>query len=328
MSFQENRFPIILGAVTAVAAGGLIYWGMQNSSAYDEAKQEYDDATSRIDTLMRAEVEPNAENLREKTKAVVEYRASVENLQKAFDSYRKPTLENTEVSVFSDALLAARARVSELFEEHGVAMPSAFFLGMGKYTDKLPQAKNTGLLHYELGAFEDLFGRLAEAKPSELLNAHWPDLPEERGEEYDFQGKSYRAHPIEVTFQGSEESFRKFISLLDDGEEYYYVVRSMRVRNSRSAAPSARDARFEQPQPAVDNSSGGGAFDGFVFPDEEEDSDEGADEAPVLEDSPQVDEGPADTGQVFKQVLGSEEIQVFMRIDVLQFVEPKPLPKS
>ena len=35
-----------------------------------------------------------------------------------------------------------------------------------------------------------------------------------------------------------------------------------------------------------------------------------------------------DSGQILKQVLGGEEIEVFMRIDVLQFVQPKELPKE
>ena len=329
MSFQENKFPIVLGAVTAVAAGGLIWWGMQSSAAYDTAKSEYDEKVSEIGSLMRSKVAPTPDNLREKKKAVSDYRGSVESLQKAFDKYRKPKLENTEVNAFSDALLAARKRVGLKFEEAGVSLPAGFFLGLGRYTDKLPQKKNTGLLHFELGAYEELFGRLAEAGPTELLNVHWPDLPEEVGRKYDFAGKSYRSHPIEITFQGSEESLRKFLSSLDDSEEYYYVVRTMRVSNSRSSAPNSKDASFEQAKVEEGPADPFGAG-GFVFPDEEED-------APAEEEAPaeEAPEEPApaapaasDSGQILKQVLGSEEIKVFLHIDVLQFVDPKPLPKG
>jgi len=331
MSFQENKFPIILGAVTAVAAGGLIWWGMQSGSAYDAAKSDYDEKVGEISRLMRAKVAPTADNQREKKKAVAEYRESVESLQKAFDKYRAPKLENTEVNAFSDALLAARKRVGLKFEEAEVSLPASFFLGLGKYTDKLPQKKNTGLLHYELGAFEDLFGRLADAGPAELLNVHWPDLPEEIGKTYDMGNKSFRPHPIEISFQGSEDSLRKFLSSLDDSEKYYYVVRTMRVSNSRMSAPNSKDASFEQVkvETAVDDPFGGGDF---VFPDEVGTPAEGEGEAPAETEveAPAVPEAPAatDGGQILKQVLGSEEIKVFMRIDVLQFVDPKPLPKG
>lgn len=334
MSFQENKFPIILGAVTAVAAGGLIWWGMQSGAAYDAAKSDYDEKVSEIGRLMRAKVAPTPDNLRDKKKAVTDYRGSVENLQKAFDKYRQPKLENTEVSAFTDALLAARKRLGVKFEEKNVTLPPSFFLGLGRYTDKLPQKKNTGLLHYELGAFEDLFGRLADAGPTELLNVHWPDLPEEVGQSYDFQGKSYRAHPIEMTFQGSEESLRKFLGSLDDSEGYYYVVRSMRVSNSRTTAPNSKDASFEQAKVEDAPSDPFGAG-GFVFPDEDEAPAEdggeapaeGGDQAPAVEVVPEAPVA-SDSGQILKQVLGGEEIKVFLRIDVLQFVEPKPLPKG
>jgi len=338
MSFKEDKFPILLASVTAVIAGGLIWWGMKSGTAYEESKTSYDDSVSEIQRLLRAKVAPTADNLREKKKAVTEYRASVDELQKAFDKYRQTELKNTGVSEFTDALLAAKQRLVKKFEENEVSMPADFFLGLGKYTDKLPQQKNTGLLHFELQAFEDLFVRLADSGPAELMNVHWPDLPEEVAQTYDMGDQGYRAHPIEVTFAGSEDSLRKFMSSLDDSEKYFYLVRTMRVSNSRKTAPNSKDATFEAPPaPAIDSDPfpdfGGG---GFLFPIEDEEeapTDGGAEGGEAPAEAPAEPEQPAapvatDSGQILKQVLGGEEIQVFMRIDVLQFVQPKGLPKE
>ena len=338
MSLKEDKFPILLGSVTAVVAGGLIWWGMQSGTAYEESKTNYDDSVSEIQRLLRAKVAPTSDNLREKKNAVAEYRASVDELQKAFDKYRQVELKNTGVSEFTDALLAAKERLSAKFVEGEVAMPAEFFLGLGKYTDKLPQQKNTGLLHFELQAFEDLFGRLAEAGPTELLNVHWPDLPEEIGQTYEMGDAGYRAHPIEITFAGSEDSLRKFMSSLDDSEKYFYLVRTMRVSNSRKTAPNSKDATFEAPPAPASDSDPFPDFGGgdFVFPTEEdgeepaEGGEEGADESVEAPAEPEEPAAPvvSDSGQILKQVLGGEEIQVFMRIDVLQFVQPKELPKE
>lgn len=124
MSFQENKFPILLGSVTAVVAGGLIWWGMQSGAAYEESKSSYDDSVSEIERLLRAKVAPTNDNLREKKKAVLDYRNSVVDLQKAFDKYRQFDLKNTGVSEFTDALLAAKDRLGKKFEENQVSLPA------------------------------------------------------------------------------------------------------------------------------------------------------------------------------------------------------------
>lgn len=330
MSFQENKFPILLGVTTAVVTGGLVFWGMKSGSKYEEAKSSYDEALSKINSLSRADLAPTTENARAKKQAVEEYGASVAELQKAFDPLRKPKLENTDPSAFTDALLESRKGLVAKFEEAGTAIPDGFFLGLGRFSEAAPPQRDTGVLMFELRAFEELLTKLAEAAPARLDNLHWagiPDRPEDA---------ALVAHPIEVTFTGSESSLRDFLSSLDDSEEYYYVVRSMRVKNERETAPNAKDARFEAPKeetPAADagNDPFGGA--GFVFPPDEEEGDGDAEgeeetEEPAPEPEPEPEFEAGDSGEVLKQVLGTEKVHVFLRVDVIQFLEARELPGS
>ncbi|MEM1083476.1 MAG: Amuc_1100 family pilus-like protein [Verrucomicrobiota bacterium] len=334
MSFQENKFPIVLGAVTAVAVGGLAYWGMSSSKKYDTAKSDYTDRVAELKRLTSGPAYPSPENVSAKEKAVSEYRASIDGMQKSFDKFRAPKLENVGVDDFGDALRNAREEFVAKFEKAGTEIPEGSHLGLGVFTRETVDKNDTGVLLYQLGAFKDLFGKLADAKPAKVLNIFRPRLPEETGGKFEPGGKTFRPHTIEVVFTGREESLRQFLASLDDSENYYFVVRSMRVKNEKPVPPNAKDARFEAPKPAAVEEANPFGEGGFVFEDDtEEDSEERTEEGTeeeVVEEEP-VEEEPVEAGdssQILKQVLGDELIQVFMRIDVIQFLEPRPLTKG
>lgn len=331
MSFQEQKFPIVLGSVTVVLTGVLVWWGIKSGSRYEEAEQAYTKAVSSIETVNNwklPKVPPTEENRRGKEKAVSDFRKGVEEIQQSFDKFRAAELENIDPTAFSDRLLEATKRVTSKFDQVGTQLPSGFYLGFARYTDQLPKANQTGLLGYELAASEELFMKLAEAGPARLLNVYRRIMPEEADQETDLKGKAYRTHSFEVTFSGREGALREFLASLVNSDKHYYVVRTMRVKNERETAPNSGDAKFEQPQAAGGGDAGASPFDGggFVFPGEE-----GAEEASGEEEAPVVEEAPAepvDTGEILKQVLGSEAVRVFMRIDVLQFLEAQELPKG
>lgn len=325
MSFQENRFPIILGAGTAVVVGALAYWGISSSGKYGAAKDDYDAAAAEISRLTRGDAYPDAANVSAKEKAVSEYRAGVDEMQKTFDKYRATKLENVGVDDFGDALRVARRELAEKFEASETEMPADAHLGLGVYTRETVNAKNTGVLLYQLKAFEYLFDSLAKARITKLTNIYRPQLPEERGSEVDLQGRSYREHPIEISFVGRESSLRDFLSALDDSEEYSYVVRSLRVRSSKQVPPNARDAKFEQPKEETEAANPFGAG-GFAFPEDEEEPAAEEETAEVVEE--EADTSSQDSSQILKQVLGDEMVEVFVRIDVIQFLDPKPLPQG
>lgn len=327
MSFQEQKFPIVLGSVTAVLTGALVWWGMKSGSRYEAAKESYDKAVQSIEQVNRWKTPPTEDNQRGKEKAVADFKVGVEELQSTFDKYRAPELENIDPTAFSERLLEATARVKAKFDQVGTEVPPGFYLGFDSYTGQLPKGNQTGLLGYELAACEELFLKLAEAGPSKLINVYRRRMLEEADRVTDLEDSAYRTHSIEITFGGREDSLREFLGLLDDSEKYYYVVRTMRVKNSRDTAPNSGDAKFEQPETAAataDESPFGGG--GFVFPEDGAADTAAAEEEAAVEETPA--EEPEDEGEILKQVLGSEEVQVFLRIDILQFLEARELPKG
>lgn len=335
---QENKFAAGLGGFTAVAAAGLIFWGIKAGGAYNQAKDEYTAAADAVDSMAKAKLYPNEQNLQAKKKAVTDYEKSVGDLTKAFDKFRAPTPPNVEPAEFSETLLKAKDAAAKAFAEvkpTPTELPAEFFLGNEDYTGKPPEKEATGILTYQLEAISEMVANLAKAGPSKILNIHRPKLAEEEGKVFDAKGKSFRALPVEISFSGNEESVREFLSSLDDSEKHYYVVRSLRIVNERLKAPTAADGQFENNEgeaapeggaPAADPFGGAG---GFVLPGEEAAAPAPAgDAAAATPAAPAAAAAPAAGGDgvILQQVLGSEKLNVFLRVDVIQFLEATKAP--
>jgi hypothetical protein len=94
----------------------------------------------------------------------------------------------------------------------------------------------------------------------------------------------------------------------------------MRVMNEKVKAPTAADSQFKTEEEAAPE-AGADAFPdagGFVLPGDEAPADAAA---PAAAEAAAEAAPAADEGVILQQVLGSEKINVFLRIDILQFLE-------
>ena len=187
---------------------------------------------------------------------------------------------------------------------------------------------------------------LSKARISQLTNLFRPQLTEESDAEYKPQDSEVaRSLPLEITFVGPEKSLREFLSTINQLENQYVVIRSIRVSNVKKDPPKASDAKFDSPSSSANptRSQFGGAFS--------QDSDTGSLVLPGKDPkttktsrnpataaagrtasaaagnaTPAPVHKPAPSGRILAQVLGNEEIQVFLRLDLLQFLPAKKLP--
>ncbi len=327
---QENRFAAGLGGITAVAAAGLVAWGLSAGKKYNQAKEEYATAAAAVSSMKGGSLYPDDDNRAGKKKAVQEFEESVQELQGLFKPFAAPTPPNIEPDAFTENLAKGKEEIAKAFADAGTEVPGEFFLGYETFTNSPARKEATGILTYQMEAARELMTKLAAAAPAKLLNIHRPPLEEESGKTFDPKGKTYRALPLEISFYGNEASLRSFLSSLDDSGKYYFVVRSIRVTNEKQTAPTAADGNFKKEEEAAPEGGGGGdpfgGAGGFVLPGEEEAPAEGdkpaegeapADEAPAEEPEAASDE------KILQDVLGAEKINVFLRIDVLQFLEPE-----
>lgn len=322
---KDNQFIAVLGGITLVGAAGLIVFGLQGSSRYQAALDSYTELSNQANTSESLELYPTTSNSQGKRKAVVEYRDAVTGLQNDFGKFRPATLESIPPQEFTNRLKLANTEVLTAFEQGKTTVPGQFFSGFETYTGTLAREGATGILNYELGASKELFLALAKAAPSQLYNVYRQRLPEEDGTAWTAPANEV-ARPLsfEVSFKATEKAARDFLSSIAKSDQYYYVIRSLKITNEKKTPPLVTDAKFEAPPAAPAPETAPSA--GFVLPG---DAAAPAAEAPAAAapEAAPVEPAPADTGRILSQVLGGEEVMVFVRLDVLQFLPAKELPQ-
>jgi hypothetical protein len=317
---KDNPFVVALSGITVAATGALVFFGSHSAGNYQTHLDEYLADATKVAEAEKLSIYPNAENKRAKFKALSDYRSDLGKLESNFASYRPESLKKLSGQEFIGNLKAADTKTREAFKSSKVVVPDAFFLGFEAYkTGTLAKEGATGILDYQLGAASELFLALAKAAPTELKNVYRAPLVEETGGVFDPKDSIFRPLPMEVTFTGTERSVREFITALEGSDSYYYCIRTIRINNAKDKGPSPADAKFEAAKPtggaAGSDPFGGG---GFVIP--------GETPAPAAAAKPAA-AAAADSGRILQQVLGTEELSVFIRLDVLQFLPTKDLPK-
>ncbi len=311
---KENKFAAVLGGSTLVGAGLLYFLGSMGADKYEAAKTRFDEAATAAGTYEKLPVYPKAPNRDGKRAAIDDYRKALEGLQKTFAPYRAGEIKNITPQEFTEHLLAANKETRDAFEAAGTIVPEPYFVGFNRYKTVLAPATTTGILDYQLGALKNILMDLAKSRPTELKNVFRPPLPEEEGQPYNAGNNVARAFPLELTFVANEKSVREFISALNKVDKQFVVIRSMRITNLRKDPPRATDVKFDAP---VTAKSAGFAVPDFVIP--------GETPAPLEAPKPEESKKTAGSSRILAQVLGTEELAVFIRLDVLQFL-PVKLP--
>lgn len=325
---KDNKFMVGLGGGTLVGVILLFVAGSSGGRRYDSAMEEFSSAGGEVGSILKLPLSPKPENRDGKSKALDEYRKSVESLQAAFEPFRPKELKNVSPQEFTTRLKAVNDEVRKAFDDMETKVPDPFFCGFEKYKTELARGSATGMLDYQLGGIRNLMLALAKSGASELKNLHRPVLPEEDGKEFKPADTDVaRALPLEITFVGPEKSMRAFVSSIVKPEGQYAVIRSIRVSNTKKDPPKAADAKFEKPAAPKPAASADVFSGGFVLPGEEPKTDEKK-PAPAPAPAPAPEAAPADgdTSRILSQVLGSEEVQVFLRMDLMQFLPEKKLP--
>lgn len=315
---KDNKFLVGLMGGTLVGAILLFFLGSSAASRHDMAKEEFDAAVSEATTFEKLALYPRQENRDGKTKALDEYRKTVGAMQASFEPYRPEKIENTTPQAFTNRLKADNDEVTAAFEDAGCTVPEGFFCGFENYKTTLASGSATGMLQYQLGGIKKLMLALAGSGATGLKNLNRPTLPEEEGKPWNPKPDEVaRQLPLEITFTGPEKSVRAFLSSIVSPADQYVIIRSLRITNTRKEPPRATDAKFEKPAAATKPAAAADIFGGaFVLPGDEE----AADPAPA------APAPAADSSRILAQVLGNEELNVFLRLDLMQFLPAKKLP--
>jgi hypothetical protein len=334
---KSNPFVSGLAGITLLLCGILYFLASKWGTQYAETKAGFDEAYLGVNTAEGIPLYPTADLRDGKSKALTEHRAALGDLTKLFDVYRPEKTENISPQAFTDRLLAANEQVTTAFGE--TSLPENFFLGFETYRSQLAKPDATGTLLHQMDGIKAALMGLAEARPSALLKVLRVAVPEEEGGKFQPGPNDVaRFFSCEVTFKGSEQSARDFLNALGATNSNYFIIRTLSFKNQRETPPKVADAIFE-PSEAKEAAVApadpfGGSF--FELPDAAPETAPELPAAPAGDNSVTEDVGSdpvapvepvVDSSRILAQVLGNEDLIVFVRFDIAMFLPTKELSK-
>ncbi|MGA0845308.1 MAG: Amuc_1100 family pilus-like protein [Luteolibacter sp.] len=328
---KDHQFPIALASITSVGVAVFAVIGLQASSRYSDAKDSFDAAASEAAGFERLPLYPNQANRDGKRKAVEDYKATIEEIQQAFEKFRPEQLESLSPQAFTNRLKELNDELIKAFADSNTEVPEEFFSGFEVYRTSLPNGNATGILKFQLDALRNILLSMAQSGPSKLVNLHRPQLAEEKGNPWQAaDGQLARTLPLEIALTGTESSLRQFISALAKPQGTLAVIRTLRISNTNPKPPMASDAKFADKPSSVSGPASqefpemSDIFVQLEGDSEEEDSAETNAEPDAAPPAPPIE--PADSGRILSQVLGNEEVHAFIRLDLVLPLPPQNLP--
>ncbi len=342
---KQNPFLTTLIGSTLVLCGLLAFIAIKGGSKYEQAKDDFDRAFGEVTKFEKLDIYPTADNSQAKKKALDDYNQAIDELSGLYAKYQIDKSKPITTQQFTENVKKANAEVISAFSAAESKLPEDFFMGFEAYKGQLAKTNSTALLDYQLNTIKQVLLGMAEARPSGLIRIYREKISEENDVKYTpEEGDIARSFGYEIVFKGSEASVRDFINKLGEKKSYYCVIRSIRINNERDSPPKISDAKFEKPQDAAAPANPFGAFFDEAptpapapAPAPAPTSDvapqpEGA--AGIVEPAaPKADVEPAlpapiaapaissvDTSKILYRVLGDEELEVFIRFDVILFL--------
>ncbi len=335
--FKENKFLGGLLCITLLLAALIIFLGTKFGSSLEEVQAEISSKQSKLEKMKTLNPYPTIESAKEKEANLIAVLAKQNEAREKILAFRPEAINEVSGAIFSENLSSTVAKVKELFPGEG-SLPKSFNLGFEDYTGGPPKEGSTGVLTYQLGAMEYLFENIASAGISKVQNLVRVELPAEKGEEwpnavgakkgkkssksnfkkkksskgkgkgrktFSFEELPPVAHrmPFELVVKAPEEEVRKFLSQIANSDEYFFETRLVRVLNP-SPIPSSGKAATSKADKPKDDFGGGFEIEG----------EEAAPEEIVSE-------------QILNKVSGGDELVLYLRADLLLFIDEKKFPE-
>jgi hypothetical protein len=202
--------------------------------------------------------------------------------------------------------------------------PQAFQLGFDSYATDIPKPELVPYLDYELEAIDKLLRQLVDTDAEALLTFERDPIPGEDGGAERQESSVVHKYPIRLRIRAKHASFQNFINQMANDEEFFYILRVLKVKN-------------ESPEGPIKLISEDGSTDLPTYINLE--TKEVASYAQLVEwgypDTPAADIAPIAREEGFelnkldaRVLMGEERLNVFMVIDIVRFVSPEEQAKS
>ena len=345
--FQENKFTVIFGGITAVAAGALGWLVLGAKSDLEAAQTKFTDTTSELGRLQNGKPFPNEKNVAAYKAELGRVEGEVSKLHQKLLATEFP-LESVAPNAFQDRLKQTIDRIKgealaqkmmlpgqKKDDASAVAADASFNLGFGNgsvnYLDKLPQDEASSELARELKVIDFVVQLLLTNKATHLVEVKREPMALEKGEKDDKKKEDKKPapggdtkpkrdkedgpklvthHKFEVKFIAPQSSVMKILNGITTASQPFIIPRRVFVENEKKEGPVKEIASLAVPpsEPAV--------------PAVPADPASPASPAPVTPDAPAA---PVATKEGTKLiwVVGEEHVVVELELEMVDFADAK-----
>jgi len=311
----------VFGIVALLLVGGAAFYCFTGWQKYSQAIGGWESRVATIESLERRVPYPKEENAEALQSKVEDYEAAVGDLFQGLDQFQKPlntTLPNTE---FQQLVKTKVGAFREFARDEGFVLGQdmEFQLGFDIYSDSLPSPELVPMLDYELQAIDHLLRSLASAGADELLLFERDPIPGEPGGAREEDAGVVHKYPVRMRFRSTNNAFQSFINEIANDEEYFYIVRVLKVKNDTQEGPPKGDGE------AVVSSA-----PRLVNPDTQERA--GPDRLaewgwPGVSENELIEAAEAEgfilANEDATVLMGQEKLTVFMVVDIARFLDPE-----
>jgi hypothetical protein len=303
---RDNKFLSAFIAILVIGAGVLGYLLYSAWGAYSDVTDQYNDQAAALHQLQTRVPYPDQANLAKYKTERDDLIDSTHDLATSLSQLVLPIVELTP-SAFQDRLRDTISTIDAEAAQNNVKLPEHFSMDFEKYQTSPPIAEAAGPLGRQLAALKLVMDILINERVDGIISLQRTPLPQE-GPAHPAGGGGrpggstgaatsgglIEKYPFDIQFVANQPAFQKVLNDLAASSKQFFITRTLLVENS-------------DPKPVLKEQPNAGA--------------------PPPQAQPVITtpgQGAPDTsgGSFLKFIVGTEKLDVAMRIDIVTFNPP------
>ncbi len=241
MNISENKRVVALGAVFALAFGGVMFYGYSESRKHAANQAAIEEINVRFDGYANQELTPTKSNLKEIKDAYSKVAAVNKDLQAELNRYATICWgdgKSITAQDFQNELRDAINKVRDLASRQGAVVSSgAADLGLATFKDAPPVASDVPFRRFQLKAVTRVAETILSSGVPSLDKVFCEVLPEEAAES--LNASSRKAVPyfplrFEVCFSASRGNLPAIINSIVTDKDYFLTITGFAVEGNDS----------------------------------------------------------------------------------------------
>lgn len=240
MNISENKRVIALSAVFAIAFGGIMYYGYDQTQQFANTQKELKAIADRFDGYNEAEVPPTSANRKEIKAAFDKVTQVNKDLQAELAHYAAFCYgDGKKISAqdFQNNLRTSIAKVESLAKEKGtlVSAPAAD-LGLAAFKNAAPVEDDVPFRSFQMKAVERVAEDIINAGAPVLDKIYCAPLPAEAAEAAKGGRKAAPYFPLrfEVAFEATRGTLPQVINSIVADKDFLLTITGVSVKGNES----------------------------------------------------------------------------------------------